>query len=349
LAALVVAAFLFPVNIPALFARGASAPSELASIGEDLQGLGERLEEASRAQDLGRRLALSQELAQLGSELADRTITSDEALDRISDLEGRVAREYQLQMESALASALAPHPRSGGSTPGSAGTRSPAGDAAPDAAGSDSAPGDSQDLANALDRLRDARKALESGDQGNRGSTPGGDSSGDKGRTQGGGSSQPGALQGQAGSTTGNEDGDGTGGEGSDTGAGQGNPDAAAGSAPGTAPAPDIHGPPTPIQRGGTAPPEQARGNVGEGDTTSFLVRALPEWTGSKLPEDATRREYAQAAETALQRDEVPPKLKAAVRDYFTDIGMTAGGQPAAGNPPGTSSTNPPSTSEGGQ
>jgi hypothetical protein len=97
------------------------------------------------------------------------------------------------------------------------------------------------------------------------------------------------------------------------------------GGAPGSQPAPVKTGQPTTITRG-QPNPQRAQGSLGEGDSTSYLVRALPEWTGSHLPEETVRRQYAQAAETALLRDEVPPKLKASVRDYFTDIGIPAGG-----------------------
>jgi hypothetical protein len=61
----------------------------------------------------------------------------------------------------------------------------------------------------------------------------------------------------------------------------------------------------------------------GEGDSTKFLVRALPEWSGSRLPEDKVLRQYAQAAESALTREEIPPKLKEYVKSYFTIIGIS--------------------------
>ncbi len=326
-AALMVAALLFPVNIPGLFARRLSVTEQLASIGEDLQGLGDRLQEASRAQDLGRRLALSQELAQLGSDLADQRVASDEALDRISNLENGIAREYQLQLQKALAGSRPPSARAGSPSGASGGQDSPSANApagSPDA-GTDSS--DTQDLSGALDRLRDAQKLLQGDNEAGRGASSG-QSSGKGGR--GGGSAPPGSSGQQSLPGGDNQQpGAGDGGGGSESGLGE--PGGPAGSSAGNTPAPTKTGPPTPIEQGGRGTPEQAQGSPGEGDSTSFLVRALPQWTGSKLPAETLRRQYAQSAETALARDEVPPKLSAAVRDYFTDIGMGAGDQPAGG------------------
>jgi hypothetical protein len=56
-----------------------------------------------------------------------------------------------------------------------------------------------------------------------------------------------------------------------------------------------------------------------------MLVRALPDAAGSRAREDRTLRRYAQQAESALSRDEIPAKLKQYVRNYFTVIGMSAG------------------------
>jgi hypothetical protein len=54
-------------------------------------------------------------------------------------------------------------------------------------------------------------------------------------------------------------------------------------------------------------------------------VRSLPEWTGSKVPEGTVLQQYSKQVESALRRDEIPPKLKQYVKDYFTIIGMSAG------------------------
>jgi hypothetical protein len=91
---------------------------------------------------------------------------------------------------------------------------------------------------------------------------------------------------------------------------------------PGLAPAPDTKGPPSMIAQGGRGSPLKAEAAPGEGDSTKFLVRALPKWSGSRLPEDKQLRRYAQAAESALTREEVPPRLKESVKSYFTIIGV---------------------------
>jgi hypothetical protein len=345
IAALVVAAFLFPLDIWSLLARRGSQ-AEIASIGEDLRGLGERLESSSRAQDLGRRLELSQQLAQLGRDLADHRITSDDALDRIQSLQDRVEREYELQVQRApgspgTRSGAGPNGRgtagapgaSGGPGAGSPGLDSSAADgngAAGDTGGSDA---DSQALADTLDRLRQAQDLLKNGDQAAAGGS--GQRSAGRSGSAGQGSSPRGSSRRSPGSAAGNgapgqagnaDLGGAGGGNGSDQGGGA-DGTGPTGSAPGSTPAPDKTGPPTTIARGGPGSAERAQGTVGEGDSTSFLVRALPEWTGSHLPEETVRRGYAKAAEAALLRDEVPPDLKASVRDYFTDIGMSAGSQ----------------------
>jgi hypothetical protein len=344
IAALVVAAFLFPVDIRPLLARHDSQ-AEIASIGEDLRGLGEQLEGSSRAQDLGRRLELSQQLAQLGRDLADHRITSDDALDRIQSLQDRVEREYELQAQGSNGSSV---PRSGQSAGGSGRTPGTAGGSGTGSAGdggdSSSAGGaqdanggsgtDSQALADALDRLRQAQDLLRGGDQ----AGAGGSSPGNAARS--GSTRQGGAAGGSQGSPPRSATGNGSAGQGGsadpggagvgnggDQGNGEGDATGPTGSSPGSAPAPEKTGPPTDIARGSSTNVERAQGTVGEGDSTSFLVRALPEWTGSHLPEETVRRDYAQAAEAALLRDEVPPDLKASVRDYFTDIGMSAGSQ----------------------
>ena len=345
-AALVAAAFLFPVDVKALFVRH-HTEAEIASIGEDLQGLGERLESSSRAQDLGRRLELSQALAQLGRDLADRRITDDDALDRIQSLQEQAEREYELQAQGTPAAGAQ---RSGGGqgrgSPGSGGSGQP-GTGSPGQAADSSAPGadgtgdasggaaaDSRTLSDTLDRLRQAQDLLRNADRSARGGSGSGSSrspgSQGQGNSAGGaqGSSSSPDGNGSAGQAAGGDRGGAGSGNGGNEGSGTGGDGAApTGSAPGSAPAPDKTGSPTVIARGGVNNPQRAQGNVGEGDSTSFLVRALPEWTGSHLPEETVRRDYAQAAETALLRDEVPPDLKASVRDYFTDIGMTAGFQ----------------------
>ena len=64
------------------------------------------------------------------------------------------------------------------------------------------------------------------------------------------------------------------------------------------------------------------QGKAQEGDSTRLLARALPQWTGSRLPEEAILNRYSRQAESALARDEIPLKLRESVKQYFTDIGM---------------------------
>ncbi len=334
LAALCAAAFLFPLDVKALLFHPHGSGGEIASIGEDLRGLGEQLEEAARTENLGRRLAIAQDLAQLGRDLADNRITTeDDALDRIDQLEGRIGQEYQVQL-LADPSEAAGLPRAsaqgrGGSAPGNA--QGPQGQD-PEASGDNQPPdqggsapsGDAKALSDALGRLRSARDALRGGGSGTAASRPSGSAkksgtaagqgSGSTAGTPVTGGSQPGAAE------------DAAGGEGG-AGAESGDANQGPGSVPGTEPALTKTGVPTTIIRGETATPRRVQGNAGEGDSTSFLVRALPEWTGAKLPEETVRRRYAAAAESALSHDEIPPKLKASVRDYFTDIGMGGGQQ----------------------
>jgi hypothetical protein len=98
------------------------------------------------------------------------------------------------------------------------------------------------------------------------------------------------------------------------------------GSGPGLSPAPNKRGSPTEITRGDDGPSLQAQGSIGEGESARLLARALPEWTGSTLPEGKVLGSYARQAESALARDEVPFELKEYVKEYFTAIGMGKGG-----------------------
>ena len=67
----------------------------------------------------------------------------------------------------------------------------------------------------------------------------------------------------------------------------------------------------------------QVQGKAQEGDWTRLLARALPQWTGSRLPEEAIINRYSRQAESALARDEIPLKLKEYVKEYFTVIGIS--------------------------
>jgi len=294
-------------------------------IGEDLQSYGQRLQDSARSQNLGRSLALAQDLAKLGRDLAEGAVRKDEALDRMSDLERRMTAEYDLRLQ-----AFKSGESSGGH--GSPGAENPAGGSgsgtgkAGNGADSSSAEDlDSQDLKDMSDALKRLR-------QGQGSAAPPGAEKGEP----------PSMAQGPQAPSR--EPGSGLLPPGSDSsGKGQGSPPQGSGSgaapdsnpnepgrrapagAPGLMPAPDTKGPPSRITQGGRGSPLKTEAAPGEGDSTKFLVRALPEWSGSRLPEDKVMRHYAQAAESALNREEVPPKLKEYVKSYFTIIGVSGG------------------------
>ncbi len=321
LAAVTAACLLFPVDLRFLFRPDGDRLAELASIGEQLQGYGERLREDERAEGRERSLALSEELAQLGKDLADRRLTEEEALDRMSELEDRIEQEYRLQMEEVARPG--PDGRPGSTQPGGAGGQKVPGEAERDAKPGDGSGGGQRrkDLGDALDQLRESRRQLESGDassadrrpedprKGQAGSgqlPPGGDSAD---QTPGG---QKGTDPQSGGRSRGPES--------------QGQQRAGPGDAPGTTPAPHKTGDPTRIIPGERGPGLQAEGKAGEGDSTRLLARTLPDWTGSRLPEGAVLNQYSRQAESALARDEVPLQLKEYVKDYFTAIGIAGRG-----------------------
>jgi hypothetical protein len=321
----------FPFDLRGLFAaRESASMRDLASIGEELQSYGQRLQGPARSQ--GRSLALPQELAQLGKELADRTIQKDEALDRIQELSRRLSQEYELRrIEGAQAGA----PGSGrsGASPGATGTPGTS-SAGPEAgAGRQASDQELKDLEEAVDKLREAEQkardaqdeALSTAEQG-RQTQPGAE----RPREQGSG---PGLPPGDAPSADASAP-DAAAPDAAQRGAGQASgeagsagggaaPDGASGA--GTAPSASPTGPATDIARGGPGQPQRTEADPAEGEATRLLVRALPEWTGSKLSEDRTVRQYASGVESALARDEVPPKLRESVKGYFTIIGVSAG------------------------
>ena len=256
LAALVTAAgLLFPVDLRWLFQRRASPDSELAQIGEDLRNSGLRLAEDSRASDLSRSLALSRELAQLGSDLAAKRVQPEEALDRMSELESGLAEEYQLRMEEAQS--------------GEPGTRSSP-EKGVDKSFNDLGRAESA-LGDALDRLRQAQRQLS--DRGN-----GVQQGGRRGLSE----AQPGSPalppgQGnqpaQNGRTQGRDRGSGGAAEGAETADRSGE---SAGSGVGTLPAPVKRGAPSDIIDRTRGPGLQVQGKAAEGDSTRLLARALP-------------------------------------------------------------------------
>lgn len=332
-ALLTVAGLLFPVNLRALFAHRIDSSSELAQIGEDLRNRGQRLAEEARTLDLGRSLELSQQLAQLGSDLAAERIQPEDALDRMSELEAGLAEEYQLRMQDAQP-AVPSGQSGGGGTGGSSSTGKPgesraAGKTGEAGQGSE-APSDSdrslKDLGDTLDRLRQTRRQLEGRGYGDgaqaqaparprRQRNPSEAQPGSQGLPPGQGETGRSAQPGQdPGSTPG-----GTGERGGNEQQGTGEP----GSGFGTLPAPVKRGDPTAIIEGNRGPGLQAQGNPSNDDSTRLLARALPEWTGARLPEETILNRYSRQAESALARDEVPLKLKEYVKEYFTVIGIS--------------------------
>ncbi len=324
--ALTATALLFPLDLRPLFSRPGGLDKEMADIGEDLKEQGQSLADAARESNLGRSLALSQELAQLGRELEARKLSLDEALDRMSDLENRLGQEYQLALRNG--EATVPQAGAGksdestgpeGSEPGAQGApadgSSPSGEAG-------SADQNQKSLGDALDRLQQDRGRLSRqqgpGDgQPGRGAQrpPAGAGTTGKGT---GGSGDTGKLQGQQG-----QEGESSGDSQSDSsGQGQDQPGKSNGSQPGNAPAPEKTGPPTAIARGSKGPSLQAQGTTGEGDIARLLARSLPDAGGATLPDATALDRYARQAESALAHDEVPQDLREYVKGYFTNIGM---------------------------
>jgi len=324
---LIALALIFPFNLRGLFAARHAGMGELAMIGEDLQSYGQRLQDSARSQNLGRSLALAQDLAKLGRELAEGSIQKDEALDRMADVERRLTAEYDLRLRAFNSG----DPRPGGrgqagaedQTEGSAGGRGGLRDGFDSSSpGDDRGSQDLKDMGDALKRLRQGQGASppsgrEQGEppsmaqgpqapprQPGSGLLPPGNDSSEKGQ----GSPPQGYGSGAA----------------PDSDPGQPGKKAPSGS-PGLMPAPDTKGPPSRIEQGGRGSPLKAEASPGQGDSTKFLVRALPEWSGSRLPEDKQLRRYAQAVESALTREEVPPRLKEYVKSYFTIIGVSGG------------------------
>jgi len=322
LALLIGLSLLFPFNLRSLFSARQAGPADLAMIGEDLQSYGQRLRDSALSQ--GRSLALAQDLAKLGRDLAQGAVPKDEALDRMADLEKRLRAEYDLRLRAFNM----PGPRgdahgpSGGDQAGRNGSGpggSGKGDGFDSSLPEDSGSQDLKDMSEALKRLRQAQGA----------SPPSGTETGEPQSTAQGPQSpsrQPGSGQlppggdyspnGQAGQSRGT--GSGAAPDSNPSEPAQGSPSGT----PGMLPAPDTKGPPSEIAHGGKASPLKTDAAPAEGDSTKLLVRALPEWSGSRLPEARVLKQYAQAAESALTREEVPPRLKESVKSYFTIIGV---------------------------
>ena len=299
LAALLTAAgLLFPLDLRELLLRQPQSDATLAQIGEDLRKKGQTLAEESRTRDLGRSLELSEQLAQLGSDLAARRIQPEDALDRMSDIESGLAQEYQLRTQHVQPDAAQTRPGTGGPGGSTGKAGDPGASRGTDAPGLSSSTGPEgdkalRDLGDALDRLRQAQREL-------------------------GGRAPGGTDQAQRGGDNGSDTG----------GAGPGAEDPgrsgeSGGSGAGSLPAPQKRGARTPFIEGNRGPGLQAQGEAAKGDSTRLLARTLPEWTGSRLPEGAILNRYSRQAESAFARDEIPLQLRQSVKEYFTVIGIT--------------------------
>jgi hypothetical protein len=298
---------LFPVDWQSIFTPRQAASQELASLGEELEGYARKLESAARERNLERSLELSRSLAQLGQDLQEQRIERDEAMERISNLQRQLQEEYATRLQR-----MEDSPQARGSGPGErAGSGDDAGKSSPaplDSSGTQSGveQGDAQgqemkDLAEALDFLQEktggarAREGLASE------STATGEAAGTSGRLD------RNLVEGASGEGA-------EGAEGTEGGS----------SSAGTTPEQDRKGSPSPIARGQSGEPLRAESKTGEGETRRLLVRALPDWTGSKIPEQQALSDYQKQAESVLAREEIPLKLRELVKGYFAIIGMSA-------------------------
>jgi hypothetical protein len=324
---LVAAASIFPFDLAPLFARRAAPERDMAVLGEELEGLGRRIEKSSRDLDRERGLELARELARLGRELQDRTVEPTETLERVEGLRQRLAQEYGLRMRRLPpGEARVPIDRGEGSGSGSGdGTgdirESPPGGSAdtgqPDAGGKADSPGElsaeksaekgGADSDRAGEDLADAMKKLdELKDRANRrAQADPGDAGGSSAEKKGSRGKRPGEGESDA-------PGGGAEGEGS--------------SEPGDEPVADRPGAPSRIAGAERGAPLKAESTAeGAGEAMKFLVRSLPGWSAARTPEAKVLQEYNRQAESALAREEVPPELRSIVKDYFSAIGMAAG------------------------
>jgi hypothetical protein len=310
LALLTIGALLFPVDLRSLFTPPVG-DNQMARIGEDLQQGGERLAETAQALGLGRSIDLSRQLAQLGRDIEARKVTPKEALERMAEIESGLRQEYGLRVQE-----VQPAP-SGTPGQGQGGEGSSAGQ------GHDQG---SRDLADTIERLKRAQRELGGQDAGGGKGQPGArthpeGAQGDQAQTNQGGQAPGGQAQsGQGQDQAGKSKGPGAAGQGAESGNGPADSNE---SGIGTLPAPEKRGPATPIVPGDRGPALQAQGNAANDESSKMLVRSLPEWAGSRLPEQTILNQYSRQAESALAHDQVPLKLRQAVKEYFTTIGIT--------------------------
>lgn len=308
LAALILLASFFPVDLRKLFSDPASAAREMAVLGEGLEGLGRRLG-AAREQGGGRGLELARELERLGRDLQERSVERDEVLDRVEGLRRGLEEQYSLRLKR--------YPGGPGQRGGGEGSTQSEQRSGEDSSSKGQPPSGEASKDREAQDLEEAMKGL--------------DELSDKASGQG---------QRGAGASGAGEKGKGSGGSGSDSdrgsgGGSQGDANNAGSRAPGSDPVPDRKGPSTRIAESPQGEPLQANSaaggdeHAGDRETAALklLVRSLPAWTRAKTPEASVLRDYQRLAESALAREEVPVKLMPYVKSYFMSIGMGEDGE----------------------
>jgi hypothetical protein len=312
LAAAVTAITFLPFSLRDLFPTRPGVDRELVLLGGELEESGRRLEESSRSSDLRRGLELSQELQQLGRDLQMQQEPAEELSRRLGEMESRLSQEYRLvlqrfnEQKRPTGTGTGENAPEGGDQSGAPGADAGSGREDNDGQGTQAldrsgVPPDAKALAEALDLLQQLKERSAARGQG-AGST--GDGAGPEGRP-------------------GDEPGDGMPGGGGDPMADDGaGGERSSSSAPGTTPVQDEKGPGSEIAKAKTGELLKVDAPVGEGDMARTLVRALPEATRARTPEEQVLGEYRRQAESALAAEQVPLGLRGYVKAYFLGIGV---------------------------
>ncbi len=297
-----------PLDLAGLFFPKPRPEPAIRLMGEDLESFGKQLEKRAAERNLSRQLELSRELQKLGQDFQNQKIDQGEAAERLSEMENKLAQEYELALkpfsETRPGEGRGGKGERGGAKDGTEGGDSKGkkdnaqGGKERSSAGSG---GLRQDLGEALDMLSEKKKGLGGNSSGFGDDTVQGIPDDRESRGKGPGEKGEG------------KEGLGSGGSGSDY---------ASGSKPGTAPAEQKTGPPTDIQTSGKKDALRAKAPESEGDKATLLMRALPKRTGSRVPDAELLKRYERTAESALAREEVPLALQDYVKQYFITIGM---------------------------
>ncbi len=302
-AALVVALFLsiVPLDLKSLFTPREPLDPEIVSLGADLESFAKKLEKKAQEEELARSLELSRELEQLGEDFQNQRIDQSEAAERLADVESRIAEEYGLKIQSFGDSSAQgkggrgdKDSRTGAKGQGENGEN---GERQGETGGEKTPSGDREtdSLGETLDKLSQLRNGLGNQQGGEESEGLGGSGSG-SGRPRG---SQEG-----------------------DEALGQGDASGDNSSKPGTTPERDRKGPASTIDRAATGGELKADTQIGEGDSRSLLLRALPERNAAKVPEAELLGKYEKTAESALAGEEIPLGLREYIKNYFISLGM---------------------------